>query len=384
MMRSKRPGDGRPSSRSRARGGCRPRASSRVRGGRCSGRRPSAERRPRRTARRSPRPSIAGPSGSMRRRPEQLRRHAAAGQVAIADDPDARPGRAAPPGARGAPRAGRRCGRRRRRGCARTMSWRRGVVDRSPSARPRRRPATRAASPGSSIAPKCSPTKIEARPGVNASATRSGVSMSDPLVDVARAQAGRAGHLEVVARGMPVGEPDETLQGARVGGGRPDAGRAPAATRPGPRRRGAGSGAPGPRDRAWRGTRGRRASSASGTSRPLGQAAGQPGRDEQQPEAAASRRTARPWSGELRRRSRIGDARLHQGRAPLEVGGLLGRGRPDRLEAVPLVRRRGDGGGERVGDRLGRALELGRIVRDRGRSDPATSRGTSRRAGAGS
>ena len=70
-------------------------------------------------------------------------------------------------------------------------------------------------------------------------------------------------------------------------------------------------------------------------------------------------------------------------RARRELGGFLGGRRPDRLEAVPLVRRRGDGGLERVGDRLRRPRELGRGGRRR-RSAARTRRGTSRRRRVGS
>ena len=41
--------------------------------------------------------------------------------------------------------------------------------------------------------------------------------------------------------------------------------------------------------------------------------------------------------------ARVRPAGLHLARPPLEVGALLGRRRPDRLEAVPLLRRRADG-----------------------------------------
>ena len=71
---------------------------------------------------------------------------------------------------------------------------------------------------GSSIAPKCRPMNTTGPPA-NAAATVSGVSIVEPLVDLVRAHGRRPGHLQVVAGGVPVGQADEALEGARVVGG---------------------------------------------------------------------------------------------------------------------------------------------------------------------
>ena len=175
---------------------------------------------------------------------------------------------------------------------------------------------------------------------------------------------------------VPEGRSDQPLERDRVGRRGPD-GRALPPSGRGERlgRRGAGSAAPARRDRAPAGTTGRRSGPATRKS-------GRSGSRQASHEAASSRRprnvtTVRPRSGldlvrlvarQAARRARVGPPGLHRQRPSLEVGGLRGGRRPDRLEAVPLLGRGPDRVGHGVGDRLGRALEVGRVVRRRPRS----------------
>ena len=154
-------------------------------------------------------------------------------------------------------------------------------------------PPTRVASSsaGSSIAPKWRPTKIDGAAGRERLGDDLRRLDHDPALDVGRAQRRRPGDLEVVARGMAVGEPDQALEGARVGRGRAGQG-VPRPSRGQPARRpAAGCAAPGRRARGSADTTGRPPSSASAHERPLGQAAGQPrGGAASEPGGAASRR----------------------------------------------------------------------------------------------
>ena len=241
---------------------------------------------------------------------------------------------------------------------------------------------------GSSSEPKWRPTKRTALPGTNASATSSGVSSVEPLVDPARVDGRRPGDLEVVAGVVAEGGADEAFERARVGRGGPDRAACRGRRPPGPRRR--GEVAP----RLGRAIGCEPVPEVAGEvgepeQRPLGQAAGQPrGRDQRRPrsrrdepplDAASSRPLRRPgvWSSGRaagRGRTRVRPAGLHRARPALEVGGLLGGRRPHRLEAVPLLgrRRRSSGParrrspGSRAGGRPGpsTATSIGSAQRD--------------------
>ena len=243
-------------------------------------------------------------------------------------------------------------GRPSRAACPHEPGLQRRVVDRlhrRDGRRPTRR--RRGTAPAARSSPKWSPTKIDRPAGPNAASTASGVSTIEPLVEVRRASsAGRPSDLEVVAGGVAEREPDEPLERARVGrGGR--------ARRVGPRPLGGQRAAhaaqvaarPGRRGRARAGTRARRRRPASATS-------GASGRRQASHDARAASATAArhergaPAVARIRPRpssSRAGRGRSGSGRptaspagAALEVGRLGGRRRPDRLEAVPLLRAR--------------------------------------------
>ena len=100
--------------------------------------------------------------------------------------------------------------------------------------------------------------------------------------------------------------------------------------------------------------------------RTFGQVAGQPRRGDQGLRADAAAEAAHPARPGIHGASPgpgSGRPACMTARPSLELVALLGGRRPDRLEAVPLLRRRADRDLERVGDRLGRALDRRRIGR---------------------
>ena len=300
--------------------------------------------------RRSGRGRRRGRPASRRERGQQL-----AARLAQADEADA--GRAARPDE---PRLERR--RRRRSPSAPT-----GAAD------PRGEEERRAAR----CAPKWRPTKMTGRPAANASSTTSGVSMTSRASTSPGRERRRPGDLEVVARAVAEGGADQPLEGPwdrwrrRGPPGCPDP---MAASAWQTRRR---------LRRAWaaragreRGTRGRRPASASRVSGPSGrwQASHEAAMSDRaadrlnvtatSPVAAAPSTVAmsssggatpgRPGSG---RPACISSARRSRSAASAAVAGQIGLKLYHCSGAAAIVR------GERVGDRLGRPLELGRVRR---------------------
>ena len=118
--------------------------------------------------------------------------------------------------------------------------------------------------------------------------------------------------------------------------------------------------------------------------RTLGQVAGEPGRGDQAPGPDASpgrllravpppavASGARPRAGQPAARARDPAARPASACARRSRSAAsASRRRPDRLEAVPLLGRRADRRGQRVGHRLGGPLELGRVAEPDRRSAP--------------
>ena len=259
-----------------------------------------------------------------RRRPEERRRGAAAGQVAVADEPDARPvaqrrqqlaARLAQPDDADADRAAR----------AHEPGLQVRVVDGLHRGDGRPRPAGEEQR-GQLDRAEVEPDEDRRRARANASATTSGVSIVDPRSRSSARERRRPGDLEVVARGVAVGEPDESLEGARVVApprGPAACPRPCAASQPATRRRlrrawAARSGSPG--------TRGRRRTRPAATS---GRSGRRQASHEAAPQGAATesrRPTAGRRSGALAARAAAGsaDAGLHQRRPALEVGRLLG------------------------------------------------------------
>ena len=172
-----------------------------------------------------------------------------------------------------------------------------------------------------------------------------------PLLEPARLDGRRARDLEVVARGVPVGRRTRrsrargSVAAARTRG-------APGLRRPGPRRPGPGSAGPGRPGRAWPGTRGRRRTRRGARAGP--RAGGRPATRPRSAAGRARRATSRRGSCRLAGRRAtapgVADAPHHgpgrvggrpaSRRAALEVGRSRPGRRPDRLEAVPLVRGR--------------------------------------------
>ena len=242
-----------------------------------------------------------------------------------------------------------------------------------------------------STEPKWSPTNRTALPGTTASAMSSGRIEREALVDEGRRDARLPGDLEVVAGRVAERRADEPLEGPRVGGGGPDRADCPCRTR-----RATGTTRRRLR-RAWAARSGAsryQRSPASSANRKSGPS----GRRQASHEAVSSRRPrtlmasastaavrALVLVGLVARQVACGSGvrppGLHLERPALEVGASSARGRPDRLEAVPLLRRRADGFGDRVGDRLGRALEVGRVGRARPRSARRARPGAGRPAG---
>ena len=208
-----------------------------------------------------------------------------------------------------------------------------------------------------------------------------GVSMSSRVVERRRRRAPAAGELEVVARGVAEGAPDEALQrrgsvaAARAPGGAPVRARRASGDPPevAPRRAA--------RVGRRRGTRARRRAPARATSGPLRQAAGEPrgGAMSARAEAAVAGRAAqagRSVTASTRRPRRApgrGVARPASAAAAALEGGLL-LGRVDGQIGLKLYHCSGaarDRRREGVGDRLGRALELAGIATRSRRSGSA-------------
>ena len=243
-------------------------------------------------------------------------------------------------GAPGAPRAGRRCGRRWPRGSGRTSPAGR---DRrwSPSGRRHRRPGWPGAGPAVRPTPKCRPDEDDRSPaerlGDDAPASRRPVASPEVIAPEPRAYGRPRG-----SSGRRGGRPaDQPFERPRVGRRCADGRRTPAARRPGP---------PHTRRRL------RRACAARvGVSRYHRSPASRRGGRADPPEAgrrATTPRSADPtthpppavrrgssWSpGALpRRRARVRAAGLHRSaRRSRSRDSRPGR-RPDRLEAVPLL-----------------------------------------------
>ena len=281
--------------------------------------------------------------------------------------------------ARAAPTGARRSGPRASRASPRTRPGAAGRR-RSPSGRrtsePDRWARYRA---GSSIGPKWADTKITGPPE-KASSISAGVSTTTRSSRNAGLRPGHPEDLEVVAGVVAEPEPDEPLELARVAGGRAgpvgtaslrgqmgrDPGEVPSALR-GARRRdpvpdasrdvgerhadafGQVAGDP----RMPHGSAATRARWPA-VPRPAGGAPaagpGRPGHDAASSCSGGSSDSGRaPTSASgTRRRVRWAGLAEHPGRARLELGRLLGRRRPHRLEAVPLLR----GGRERRLERI--------------------------------
>ena len=302
---------------------------------------------------------------------EQLDRHPAAGQVAVADEPDRCAGTRARRAARGGPRAGRRCGCPPPRGCGRTSP---GARRRrwSPSARRRRRPGGEEQRRAARWRRSGGRRRSTGPPAANASVDDLGRLDQQALVEVRRADGGRPRHLEVVAGVVPERRAHQALERARVGRGRADRATATTAARRGRRRPGAGFAAPGPRGPGAR--RYQRSPAAIGEAdlRTFREVADEPRRARSGPargRGGRCRSSGRPGI-HGRPRARVRSTGLHDPRPSLELVALLGGRRPDRLEVVPLLRRRADRDLERVGDRLRRALDRRRIGRRRPRWAP--------------
>ena len=190
----------------------------------------------------------------------------------------------------------------------------------------------------------------------------------------------RPGDLEVVAGVVAEGRPDEALERARVGRGRADRAAAAAVARRGPtqtRRRlrrawAARSGASAVPEVAGRDSA-RRTSGPSGRWQASHDAADEGPRADAPDDARVTRRS--PASGRGARRARVRAAGLHdaprvaRGR-PLSsaVAGQIG------LKLYHCSGRRADRDREGVGDRLGRALQLGRVGRRHLDRAPPTTR----------
>ena len=244
-------------------------------------------------------------------------------------------------------------------------------------------------SAGSSIGPKWADTKIDRPAGRRPRRSSAGVSTHDPLVEErgrrARASAGSRG-----SSGRRGGRRAGRAARARAGRGRRRGpGRRPRPSRVEMRpRAGRSSAGPARREPARRGTRCRRprrrarrrrvraggrrptmrpGSGATrarwpGVPRPVGGArrprARRPVTTLPAPaRAARSDSASRARVAGVRERRRVRRRRTvaeHPRRARLELGRLLGRRRPHRLEAVPLLRGGRERRLERVGDLLGR------------------------------
>ena len=209
----------------------------------------------------------------------------------------------------------RRSGRRPRRASARTTP---GGAASSTVSIGATAPPTRAArkSAGSSIAPKCSPTKSTVRPGANASTTISGVSMSQA------ARPRRPGGAPASAR--PRGSSGRCA-GTRNGRG--------VRARAGPWRRPGPTGCPGPRPPA----RGRPAGGCAAPARLAAARAGTRGRRRARPARisgprAGDRRATRPPINERARRLPPSPSRGDPALGP----GVSHRGRRVRLDPRPI------------------------------------------------
>ena len=215
---------------------------------------------------------------------------------------------------------------------------------------------------------------------------------------IARRDAGVARDLEVVAGGVPEGRPHEALERHRVGRGRPDRRAAapdwrPARAQTRRRLRRAWAARPGrepvpqvarqlgdPEERSLRaaGRPATRRRAAAGRGRVTGRLGRSRRGSATSTWSASSRGRPRPGPGSGRpaciaraRRSRSADSASLAGQIGLKLYHWSG---PDRIAL-----------GERVGDRLGRPLELGRVGRgDHDRARPRTTREACRPAGGGS
>ena len=245
--------------------------------------------------------------------------------------------------------------------------------------------------------PRARPSRSGARrrgrpcPATTASAMSSGVSSDEPLVDVRPASTRRRpGDLEVVARRVAERGADEPFERLRVGRGGTDRGTARAGRGERPADPAQVAARLGGAVRVRAGTRGRRRGRRGGTAGPRAggrRATTPPSRS--RPRTLTRRLGGRGPAADSSRSVAVGAGRPGSGRpacisrrAALEVGGLLGGRRPDRLEAVPLLRRGRDRSRPAASAmRLGRALEVGRVGRGDRRSARRTRRGTCRRPG---
>ena len=386
------------SSPSRARARAVGRAPRSARGGRGSARRPT--RRTPTTYGGAPlsTASIAGPSGSVGRGPEERDRRSRR-----RSGRDRRRGR--PPSRRGAPPSSSR--RASRRPTIRTPVAPRVRTNQACSAGSSMvsigatAPPTRAARnrPGSSIEPKWRPTKIDRRPVAERLGDDLGrLDGHQPVDDPPGRMRRRPGHLEVVAGVVPERRADEALQGARVR--RRRRGRAGLAA---PVAASATHDAPevapglGRRSGRERGTRGRPRGRRGGPADPPGsRQASHEAADEDAPaQPATERRTwpprprrspSRPASGRRREpaaRARVGppaciaSARRSRSAASSAVAGQIG------LKLYHWSGAAADRRASASAMRLGRPLELGRIGRRRRRSGSAQVTSSGRRAGGG-